>query len=332
MPPVVGLPINVADVAAAMYEDAAACMPFGSCFAYCSIFLTQAGGSLAAANFMASLPPHHRGRADEILGVALSLATARNQGYMFWGSRPRANALLGGQFWSKPWKGDGPDHLCAGPNDFALIEVKGRATAAKHKPTAFVKHKVQSVNARLNAPVIGALVLPPIRYLLSYAYLPADPVPAPLVNSCVQWFNATRKGDPDSPVAAMLRCALALVQFETQVRNAGHQPDRLIDLEVNLDVFTGERNYVLERQATLGYAMGITIDAIELFRDIKVLFANSASRPQPRISSEFQELSSKLALLSRSIPRKVRWREHLVPPAYRFSTGVFVVGRGMRFA
>lgn len=220
----IGVDIN--DVAAAMAADVLGTLPVGDCFTYCCLYLTEAGfpPRIAAKGWMGDLPAHHRRATDELLGIALSLATAANQGYQFFASRCDVNMALppGMQIWTKPWDGDGPDYILDnGIGGIAFLEIKARATDCKRKPVSFAKYKAQSINAN----VMGLQN----RYLLSYAYLPANGALAggASVPANVQWFNVTSSQRTNSQAELVqlrhfVSLVIAFCQFKTQLRNAGH--------------------------------------------------------------------------------------------------------------
>lgn len=330
------LPIGLVDIAAAMAADTMGSMPVAACLTYCGLYLIPepATGVLCAQTFMARLPSHHRRTADEILGIALSLAVALNQGYQFFGSRLRVNALFGGPLWMKPWQGDGPDYLLANTIEFAFMEVKSRGKKCVKRPYKFCEHKTQSVNAQLNPVLFG--INPPVRYLLSYANLPASSKVPSLRAATVQWFNATtpEATNRGTGIGPTILIAVALSQFMSQIENAGHDPERLLGRGTRLPKgFDEHTNYAVERSSSADAAIGFSLRALRLFRYINQYFrqlraGRTSSALRTRRSNQGRYLSRALLKLKETVPVSVNWRDRQHAPRYIYATGIFIVTWG----
>jgi len=221
------LPLNMADLAFALSQATNSAMSYADCLTYAQLYLHSTTGSanLVTKPFVARLPPYHRRAVDELLGVGMSFAVARYQGYIAFASKPDYDKLMGwyGVKWTRRWVGeDGPDVLALSSlGEFAFLEIKGRAKVCARTPVDFGKFKAQSLNARLQNL--------PTWHLLSYAYLPCGTLND---NVSVRWFNATINDDESAGrdparrlerTGAYMMAALAVAycHYQTIVRNAG---------------------------------------------------------------------------------------------------------------
>lgn len=342
--PVAQITVNTFAVAAAMAaDDWTGAMPIIECRRYCRLYLREVGpqASLAAKPWVGSLPSHHRRTADELLAVALSLATALNQGYDLFASSRAMNALLPRiPLWKRVWPGNGPDYVLAvkdpatGKISMAFIEIKGQATDCKKTPKEFAKYKAQS----LNADILGIQN----RYLLSYAYVPAQGggAGAAWIKANVQWFNATTPPAPGAHRASpqiqqFVLLGIALCQFQAQLRNAGHDV-RILDRNADAYAlgFENVDRHWIERGPRSAPRLLIADQARRCFRQIAALIDELRN---DREVDELDNLDAALAGkdLTRLVRRLTDLREavaneldgvlHGYETHYRYATGIHIV-------
>lgn len=208
------------DVAAALAADKEkGGMPPRFARRYLGVYLREDNsGYIKVRPFMQAISQAHRGAADSVLAVALSLSVAFSNGYLNAVSRKQFKRWYGFEFWKSRWDGDGPDYvLCGGFMNFAFLEVKGLKEEYQNTPNGFYGFKAQSVNARL----VGFKC----RHILSYAFLPAKGTSAR--NAVVRWFNQDTVPDSDgnsepSIEEKALALMIAACQIKTQLEVAGY--------------------------------------------------------------------------------------------------------------
>jgi len=322
------IPITINDIAFAMATDSGAAMPLIACQAYCGIYL--AGPLIAAQPWMGSLTSHHRRCADELLGVAMSLATAKSKGYLFIASKTEMNAALPPkiEFWTKPWADDGPDYVMDdGMGGISFLEVKGRANICQKFPSGFARHKAQSVNANL----MGLQK----RYLLSYAYFPAGGFGAAPVLATVQWFNATtskrqiKKEEENSQLRIFLQLTIAYCQFKTQMRNAGYEMNILEKSAKASDFgFSKRYNCWVEIKNIGEPQLVIPIQSRACFLGIRDLLVRAKEEEDIGFLNKLKlaPILKKLNALRNEVRKKVDEISFDGITLHRYATGVYIVG------
>lgn len=217
-----GLDISLDVIAACLgAEDNKAGMPLDVAKNYIRVYLdeTLINRDIVANEFMAELPPYHRGAADAVLAVAVSLAVAKHKGFHWFTTKRAFNRLFPalGPLWKKRWPNDrdgGPDYFMGRAfGNTAFYEIKGNGGPSNHPPVKFYQHKTQSINA--------VFLNQPQRHILSIVNLPADGISA--LNVDVQWFNSSpesSEAEYSEPTAIqkMQMLLVAVCQFETQLK------------------------------------------------------------------------------------------------------------------
>jgi hypothetical protein len=322
------IPMTINDIAFAMAIDSGAAMPPVACQAYCGFYL--AGPFIAAQPWMGNLTPHHRRCADELLGVASSIATAQSKGYLFIASKTAMNAALppNMHIWTKPWLGDGPDYVMDdGVGGISFLEVKGRASICQKAPLDFARHKAQSVNANL--------MNLQIRYLLSYAYFPANGVGTALVQATVQWFNATnpkrrfKKKEDDSQLRIFLQLTIAYCQFLTQMRNAGYDVN-ILETRASAEGFGffEKEGCWVERKNIGEPRLVIPNQTRACFRRIQGLLVDVREKDDVNFLKELKltPMLTKLNALRKGVRKRVDKISFDAETLHRYATGVYIIG------
>jgi hypothetical protein len=321
------LPVGMVQLAARMAADTRFAMNYATSRKYCDLYLSSQP-QLAARPWMGDLPTPYRRTADEILGTALSLASAVAQGYQFFASREQVNEALPKKLaiWTRPWAGkNGPDYvLDNGLGSFSFLEVKGKASTCRHPPTNFAEFKTQSLNANL----MGLQS----RYLLSYAYLPANGKGTPTVPAVVQWFNATQgqqtsPADSDNkPLRTLITLAVAYCQFKSQLRNAGY-PD-FLSAPRHYPFFIGQDNaYWLEKGPYRAYKLVVAETARQCFSSIEVLLSRlrDADHIDAKDNAHLARLMAQLTALRHGVRESLDAKFDEEQTIYRYPTGIHIV-------
>lgn len=212
--------IGVAQLTSALIEDNRNVIPYLTARRLVAAFIDVAGPSLSYSGHLDHASQRLKAIASELIGSTASIAVAKSQNLGYIGSRSDVNNSFGSEVWRRPWGGDGPDYLFANHvGDITFLESKGRGTPSV-TPTSplsktFLKHKVQSLNARLVMPsYIG--VQPVVRYILSRVTKEDGR------RIQIQWFNDRHVSD--RPVVEPLVLAVALSNFKQIARAQGVDP------------------------------------------------------------------------------------------------------------
>lgn len=322
------IPMTINDIAFAMAIDSGAAMPPVACQAYCGFYLT--GPLIAAQPWMGNLTSHHRRCADELLGVATSIATAQSKGYVFIASKTAMNAALPPnlKIWTKPWGGDGPDYVMDdGVGGISFLEIKGRASDCQKAPSGFAFNKAQSLNANLmNLQV---------RYLLSYAYFPANGVGAAFVSATVQWFNAAapkqkiRKEKEDRKLRIFLQLAIAYCQFQTQMRNAGYDLNILEARASAKDFGFFEKEFCwVESENVGGLRLVIPNQSRACFLEIQKLLMSVRQKDDVGFIKDLKlaPILKRLNALRNDVRDKVDKVSFDAEILHRYTTGIYIIG------
>lgn len=221
------------ELAVALMQDCRNQVPYRHALSLVSAVVDEEAADLSFHQHLPGCSQRFKAITSEWMAAMVSIAYASRCGLGFLGSMPHVNKLWPGA-WSRRWKGDGPDYLFAtigGQSTF--LEAKGRGGPATSKANLvdddFVRHKVQSLNAKLLLPKV--LPTPsPSRFVLSRVTMELNG------RVQLQWFN--QAGGTKPAVCKPLVLAVALSNYLQVARAQGVEMRNAVRTDGGLLVFS----------------------------------------------------------------------------------------------